>query len=47
MMADAADEAMMLTRGVDSEAADPAIFPGETRAFLQRIDSLFVRGNVF
>lgn len=47
MMADAGDEAMMLTRGVDTEQADAAIFPAEIEGFLDRVTQLFCKGKVF
>ena len=47
LMADAGDEAMVLTRGVDNESADAAIFPEEIKMFLTRIQLLFVRGQAF
>jgi len=47
MMADAGDEAMMLTRGADSEKADAAIFPAEIEGFLDRVRQLFHHGKVF
>ncbi len=47
LMADAGDEAMILTRGVDTESADPAIFPQDIERFLARAKALFVAGAVF
>lgn len=44
MLADAADEAMVLTRFLDSEEADPAEMNLEVAAFVKRIHALFNEG---
>ena len=45
MLADAADECLLLTRFFDTERSDISLMHAEIGSFLQRVDSLFVKGQ--